>query len=615
MGVKDLLTWVKKAYPQAIKSFPQRWTSPELKGKRVAIDATLLTNRYHFASRNGPWAGKGEIIGWYNLITEMRASGVKPIAIWDQRGYREWKAPEAHRRLVTRATHLARRDHEESRSSRLSSLREVLHDFDAMSEEEKDVVRAHWETTRFMFVQPKEDMLVQSRERLTDGVDGKEPPSRKRLTAKKLAAFLTPPETPPSDGPASPFPLSQDDGETIERVTSMIDSIAHLVQDYRDHYQSPASSVAKIDGLGLDLNLEHMEEEIQKWASLRPPPSPELSDTDSDERRKGEGERERHQVVEDLDEALQEMSRGRVKETKRQAELTREEGEIINMALSTPTSPNPTPPSTPSPLPSPSISFNTSTLDPPITRLDNLIDALPVVREVYERALDIPSIADHEDCKELLGIMGVPVIEAVIPYEAEGLAASMAKKGLVDFVGTEDSDVLAYEGPLLRNLSPLSSPLSYVSGSYLRELTGLTPSQYLDFLILLGTDASPRIPKVGPMTAFKLIKTHSTIEKILLDEPGISKRLEDKDAFLKMVNNARTVFDELPEVDSVVEEGMLEEGEWDDEKIERFLEDEHGIKLVEANDNAGDNDRVDVEDLSWLDRELAQTMANEHGRN
>jgi hypothetical protein len=27
-----------------------------------------------------------------SLISDMRASGVKPIAIWDKRGAREWKA-------------------------------------------------------------------------------------------------------------------------------------------------------------------------------------------------------------------------------------------------------------------------------------------------------------------------------------------------------------------------------------------------------------------------------------------------------------------------------------------------------------------------------------------
>lgn len=81
----------------------------------------------------------------------------------------------------------------------------------------------------------------------------------------------------------------------------------------------------------------------------------------------------------------------------------------------------------------------------PMDRLDRLIRIAPEVKQSYERALAMPSPSDHDACMELVTRMGVPVIKAGIPYEAEGLAASMARSGLVDFVGTEDSDVLAYE--------------------------------------------------------------------------------------------------------------------------------------------------------------------------
>lgn len=81
----------------------------------------------------------------------------------------------------------------------------------------------------------------------------------------------------------------------------------------------------------------------------------------------------------------------------------------------------------------------------PMDRLDELIRIAPEVKQTYERALAMPSPSDHDACMELVARMGVPVIKAGIPYEAEGLAASMARSGLVDFVGTEDSDVLAYE--------------------------------------------------------------------------------------------------------------------------------------------------------------------------
>jgi hypothetical protein len=89
----------------------------------------------------------------------------------------------------------------------------------------------------------------------------------------------------------------------------------------------------------------------------------------------------------------------------------------------------------------------------PMERLDHLIKTSPEVKQVYERALAMPTPSDHDACMELVTRMGVPVIKAGIPYEAEGLAASLARSGLVDFVGTEDSDVIASE------VSPVSAPL------------------------------------------------------------------------------------------------------------------------------------------------------------
>ena len=76
--------------------------------------------------------------------------------------------------------------------------------------------------------------------------------------------------------------------------------------------------------------------------------------------------------------------------------------------------------------------------------LDDLMVETVNQQKSYAHRLALPSKHDHSDCRELLTMMGVPVLEAVAPYEAEGLASSLANSGLVDYVGTEDSDVLAY---------------------------------------------------------------------------------------------------------------------------------------------------------------------------
>lgn len=51
----------------------------------------------------------------------------------------------------------------------------------------------------------------------------------------------------------------------------------------------------------------------------------------------------------------------------------------------------------------------------------------------------------NDECKKLLTLMGVPVIDA--PTEAEAQCAAMAKAGLVYGVATEDMDCLTFGAP------------------------------------------------------------------------------------------------------------------------------------------------------------------------
>lgn len=53
--------------------------------------------------------------------------------------------------------------------------------------------------------------------------------------------------------------------------------------------------------------------------------------------------------------------------------------------------------------------------------------------------------AHNDECKRLLRLMGVPVIDA--PTEAEAQCAVMAKAGLVYGVATEDMDCLTFGAP------------------------------------------------------------------------------------------------------------------------------------------------------------------------
>jgi flap endonuclease-1 len=130
----------------------------------------------------------------------------------------------------------------------------------------------------------------------------------------------------------------------------------------------------------------------------------------------------------EIDARLQELAPfDQYSETLTQHDLTSAEGEVIDRLLG--------------------LSEEPETVQPrdTVEVLDSILEVAPQVREIYARALKLPSANDHDDCRQLLLRLGVPILTAMVPYEAEGLASSLARQGLVDFVATEDSDVLAYE--------------------------------------------------------------------------------------------------------------------------------------------------------------------------
>ncbi|XP_042021853.1 flap endonuclease 1 [Salvia splendens] len=123
----------------------------------------------------------------------------------------------------------------------------------------------------------------------------------------------------------------------------------------------------------------------------------------------------------------------------------------------------------------------------------------------------------NEDCKKLLRLMGVPVIEA--PSEAEAQCAALCKSNKVYAVASEDMDSLTFGAPkFLRHLMDPSSkkiPVMEFEVSKVLEELNLTMDQFIDFCILCGCDYCDSIRGIGGMTALKLIRQHRSIENIL----------------------------------------------------------------------------------------------------
>lgn len=138
---------------------------------------------------------------------------------------------------------------------------------------------------------------------------------------------------------------------------------------------------------------------------------------------------------------------------------------------------------------------------------------------------------------------------------------------------------------MLRNVSSATKPLVLVDSKGLRKMTALSPSSFVDFCILLGTDASPRIPSIGPTRAYKLIHKYGTIEEILAKEPKHREKAESVEGFMEMVKNARQVFGRAPPIPQGL---SLEQGKYDEKVVEAWLRNAHGVEFVYQDQVEGD---------------------------
>ncbi|XP_064997747.1 flap endonuclease 1-A-like isoform X1 [Musa acuminata AAA Group] len=154
----------------------------------------------------------------------------------------------------------------------------------------------------------------------------------------------------------------------------------------------------------------------------------------------------------------------------------------------------------------------------------------------------------NDDCKRLLRLMGVPIIEA--PCEAEAQCATLCKSDKVYAVASEDMDSLTFGAPkFLRHLMDPSSkkiPVMEFEVSKVLEELELSMDQFIDLCILSGCDYCDSIKVqyraisgsvlevpaaiiirgpiyslyhcdkcIGGQTALKLIRQHGCIENIL----------------------------------------------------------------------------------------------------
>jgi len=179
------------------------------------------------------------------------------------------------------------------------------------------------------------------------------------------------------------------------------------------------------------------------------------------------------------------------------------------------------------------------------------------------------------DAKELLRLMGLPVVQA--PSEAEAQASHMAQRGSVWAAASKDYDALLFGAPRLvrfltisgreflpaqRSFRPITPEL--IDVQRMLETLAITRRQLIDLGLLVGTDFHPGVNGIGPKKALALVKRHGAIEHM----PA-----EIQEAFGIDLPRIRQIFLE-PDVH---DEHSVESGRCDVDGVVHFLCEEHAF--------------------------------------
>ena len=179
------------------------------------------------------------------------------------------------------------------------------------------------------------------------------------------------------------------------------------------------------------------------------------------------------------------------------------------------------------------------------------------------------------DAKELLRLMGVPVVQA--PSEAEAQAAHMARRGSVWAAASKDYDALLAGTPRLVRFLTISGREFLPSHGTFRPITpelidlermldvlGITRPQLIDLGLLVGTDFHPGVKGIGPKKALGLVRRYGAIERM----PSAIR-----DAFGPDIIRLRQIYLEP----DVRDDYVVESGRCDVDGVVRFLSDEHAF--------------------------------------
>ncbi|KAJ7089175.1 PIN domain-like protein [Mycena belliarum] len=623
MGVLGLTPFLQN--PEVVKQLPDRLRG--LAGKKIVIDGTLITQRLHFAQVPHPYR---HVLGWYRLIKELEDSGVAAICVFDGKERSLAKAREAERRREAQRLAVARGSIELDRVKRLNRLIDVLDRFKKLDATQKGRISQLLQgisseqvlpsssvddsvvipepvrdtvaqlELRFPLVpeqsivvevsQPPQDRFLQQPDELRGEIQlpppTSPPPSQEETLEEPVLGSPTSipippkpslnellhlplptpvphpstqptsvsippispseaevdvddlpeeaPDIPPLNPSAANLPVSDPppsasslySSATIEPLPSLDRPFPSPVRENIKVEEEPSAAditVATVATLYFDFR-----DSVRKLASLTPVAS---------------------DVPQPATDVEQHEARVEYSMTKSQIQLTADEAKLWDELTSPASDPNAS--------------------ESPEETLSWLSHRADVMSQSYQRRTHPPTTQTYDESKELLRAMGIPCMDTTGTYEAEALASSLVINGFADYVASEDTDVVVYEAPLIRNITSRNSPLMMLSGLEIRTALQLDRSSFIDFALLLGTDFSQRIKNVGPSRALKFIRQHKSIERVIEAETKFAPRVSAP-AYLAEVEIARMVFQTLPPVPDATSLEQVKDEEGLTDMLQRF---------------------------------------------
>jgi len=107
------------------------------------------------------------------------------------------------------------------------------------------------------------------------------------------------------------------------------------------------------------------------------------------------------------------------------------------------------------------------------------------------------------ECKKLLTLLGIPFVNA--PDEAEKYCVFLYNKKLVDYIVTDDTDVLTFGGYNVLKTN-IKNNIQEIDLNILLNKLNYSNKKFIDFCILSGCDYLTFVPNLGINTVYSLFK-------------------------------------------------------------------------------------------------------------